>query len=302
MNLRRVMTSIDQDLGIIKVGAKAKALFELLKFRLASLIAFSGAMGYCLGANQVIWPKLWLFVLASIGITGSANIINQILEKDLDNMMKRTRMRPLPSGRVSVDQAVVWAIFLGIGSLFIFITVFNLSTGLISLLSLVLYGFVYTPLKRVGPIAVFVGAFPGAFPPMIGWVAATNHFGLEPGILFAIQFFWQFPHFWAIAWVLDEDYKRAGFKLLPANGLKDSDTTLQIMIYTLFLLPIGWLPYQLGMTGINSAFIATLFGVLFLAQTFHLMRRCTDQTARQLMFGSFIYLPIVQIAFLLDKL
>jgi heme o synthase len=154
----------------------------------------------------------------------------------------------------------------------------------------------------VGPIAVFVGAFPGAFPPMIGWVAATNHFGLEPGILFAIQFFWQFPHFWAIAWVLDEDYRRAGFKLLPANGLKDSDTTLQIMIYTLFLLPIGWLPYQLGMTGINSAFVATLFGVLFLAQTFHLMRKCTDQTARQLMFGSFIYLPIVQIAFLLDKL
>ncbi len=114
------------------------------------------------------------------------------------------------------------------------------------MLSLVLYGFVYTPLKRVGPIAVFVGAFPGAFPPMIGWVAATNHFGLEPGILFAIQFFWQFPHFWAIAWVLDDDYKRAGFKLLPANGLKDADTTMQIMIYTLFLLPIGWLPYQIG--------------------------------------------------------
>ena len=186
--------------------------------------------------------------------------------------------------------------------MFIFIRFFNLSTGLISLLSLLLYGFVYTPLKRVGPIAVFVGAFPGAFPPMIGWVAATNHFGLEPGILFAIQFFWQFPHFWAIAWVLDDDYKKAGFRLLPANGLKDSDTTLQIMIYTLFLLPIGWLPYQLGMTGIHSAFIATVFGVLFLAQTFHLMRKCTDKTARQLMFGSFIYLPIVQIAFLLDKL
>ena len=296
------MTSVEQSLGIVKVGEKVKALFELLKFRLASLIAFSGAMGYCLGANEVVWPKLWLFVLASIGITGSANIINQILETDLDSLMKRTRMRPLPSRRVSVDQAIVWAVFLGVGSLFIFISVFNLSTGLISLLSLVLYGFVYTPLKRVGPIAVFVGAFPGAFPPMIGWVAATNHFGLEPGILFAIQFFWQFPHFWAIAWVLDEDYKRAGFKLLPANGLKDSDTTLQIMIYTLFLLPIGWLPYQLGMTGINSAFIATIFGVLFLAQTFHLMRRCTDKTARQLMFGSFIYLPIVQIAFLLDKL
>jgi heme o synthase len=296
------MTSAEQSIGVVKIGEKARALFELLKFRLASLIAFSGAMGYCLGANEVIWSKLTLFVLASIGITGSANIINQILEKDLDRMMKRTRMRPLPSGRVSVDQAVIWAVFLAVGSLFIFVTQFNLSTGLISLLSLVLYGFVYTPLKQVGPIAVFVGAFPGAFPPMIGWVAATNHFGLEPGILFAIQFFWQFPHFWAIAWVLDEDYKRAGFKLLPANGLKDSDTTLQIMIYTLFLLPIGWLPYYLGMTGINSAFIATIFGVLFLAQTFHLMRRCTDKTARQLMFGSFIYLPIVQIAFLLDKL
>ena len=137
---------------------------------------------------------------------------------------------------------------------------------------------------------------------MIGWIAATNHFGLEPGILFAIQFFWQFPHFWAIAWVLDEDYKRAGFKLLPSQGGKDLNTTIQIMIWTLFLLPFGWLPFKLGMTGINSAFIATIFGILFLAQTFHLMRKCTDKTALQLMFGSFIYLPIVQIAFLIDKI
>ncbi|MCF2499519.1 heme o synthase [Dyadobacter chenhuakuii] len=288
--------------GVAKLRERIGVLFELLKFRLASLIAFSGAMGYCLGAKEVETGKLVLFIIASIGITGAANIINQILEKDFDKLMKRTANRPLPSGRITVDQAIIWAVFLGITSLAIFVLVFNLSTGLISLLSLVLYGFVYTPLKRVGPIAVFVGAFPGAFPPMIGWVAATNHFGLEPGILFAIQFFWQFPHFWAIAWVLDEDYKRAGFKLLPANGLKDVNTTLQIMIYTVFLLPIGWLPYELGMTGINSAFVATVFGVLFLAQTFHLMRTCTDKTARQLMFGSFIYLPIVQIAFLLDKL
>lgn len=296
------MTSTEQSIGNISVSEKLRAFFELLKFRLASLIAFSGAMGYCLGAKEVSQPKLWLFILASIGITGAANIINQILEKDLDKMMKRTQNRPLPSGRVSVREAIIWAMFLGAGSLLIFATAFNLTTALISALSMVLYGFVYTPLKQVGPIAVFVGAFPGAFPPMIGWVAATNHFGLEPGILFAIQFFWQFPHFWAIAWVLDEDYKRAGFKLLPANGLKDSDTTLQIMIYTLFLLPVGWLPYYLGMTGLNSAFVASVFGILFLAQTFHLMRHCTDKTAKQLMFGSFIYLPIVQIAFLLDKL
>jgi protoheme IX farnesyltransferase len=296
------MTTAEESLGFSKVGDKVKALFELLKFRLASLIAFSGAMGYSLGASDVSWTKMVLFCLASVGITGAANIINQILEKDLDKMMKRTQGRPLPSGRITVEQAIVWAIFLGVASLFIFVVYFNMISALLALLSLVLYGFVYTPLKRVGPIAVFVGAFPGAFPPMIGWVAATNHFGLEPGILFAIQFFWQFPHFWAIAWVLDDDYKRAGFKLLPANGLKDADTTMQIMIYTLFLLPVGWLPYKLGMTGINSAFIATVFGVLFLAQTFHLMRKCTDKTARQLMFGSFIYLPIVQIAFLLDKL
>ncbi|SKC09828.1 heme o synthase [Dyadobacter psychrophilus] len=297
------MISAEESLGVVgRIRERIGVLFELLKFRLASLIAFSGAMGYCLGAKEVETGKLVLFVIASIAVTGAANIINQILEKDFDKLMKRTANRPLPSGRITVDQAIIWAAFLGVMSMAIFVLVFNLSTGLISLLSLVLYGFVYTPLKRVGPIAVFVGAFPGAFPPMIGWVAATNHFGLEPGILFAIQFFWQFPHFWAIAWVLDEDYKRAGFKLLPANGLKDVNTTLQIMIYTVFLLPIGWLPYELGMTGINSAFVATVFGVLFLAQTFHLMRTCTDKTAKQLMFGSFIYLPIVQIAFLLDKL
>lgn len=286
----------------LTIREKVKVLFELLKFRLAALIAFSGAMGYSLGAKEVTWEKMVLFVIASIGITGAANIINQILEKDLDKLMKRTAGRPLPSGKISVPQAIIWCVILGVASLAIFVSVFNLTTGLISLLSLVLYGFVYTPLKRVGPIAVFVGAFPGAFPPMIGWVAATNQFGLEPGILFAIQFFWQFPHFWAIAWVLDDDYKRAGFKLLPAKGLKDTDTALQIMIYTIFLLPIGWLPYELGMTGINSAFVATVFGALFLAQTYHLMRKCTDKTARQLMFGSFVYLPIVQIAFLLDKL
>ncbi|NIJ51040.1 heme o synthase [Dyadobacter arcticus] len=297
------MTSA-QNIIISVAGIKERlgVLFELLKFRLASLIAFSGAMGYCLGAKDAKTTDLILFVFASIGITGAANIINQILEKDYDKLMKRTASRPLPSGRITIEQAAIWAVILGVLSLTIFVFAFNLATGLLSLLSLVLYGFVYTPLKRVGPIAVFVGAIPGAFPPMIGWVAATNHFGLEPGILFAIQFFWQFPHFWAIAWVLDEDYKRAGFKLLPANGLKDLDTTFRIMIYTLFLLPVGWLPYKLGMTGINSALIATVFGVLFLAQTFHLMRTCTDKTARQLMFGSFIYLPIVQIAFLLDKL
>lgn len=280
---------------------KARNYLELMKLRLAWLVAFSGAFGYSLAVEKVNWLSLLLFIFAAFAITGAANIINQIIEIDLDKLMKRTQNRPLPSGRVSVNEASTLAVVLFAFATFIFLTEFNLRACALAILSTILYGFVYTPLKRVGPVAVFVGAIPGAFPPMIGWVAATNQFGLEPGILFAIQFFWQFPHFWAIAWVLDEDYKKAGFNLLPSKGGKDLNTAIQMMIYTLFLLPVGWLPYELGMTGINSALVAMLFGVLFLAQTFHLMRKCSDKTALQLMFGSFAYLPIVQIAYLLDK-
>ncbi len=297
-----MMTSSDSISFSDKLGVKLKALFELLKFRLAALIAFSGAMGYALASDAVDWPKLILFCVASLAVTGSANIINQILERDLDKLMKRTAGRPLPSGRLLVWEAVVGSVLLGVFALYIFTVHFNLRAALLSLLSLILYGFVYTPLKRKGPIAVFVGAFPGAFPPMIGWIAATNQFGWEPGILFAIQFFWQFPHFWAIAWVLDEDYRKAGFRLLPSKAGKDFNTTLQISLLTLFLLPVGWLPFELGMSGITSALVATFCGILFLGQTFLLMKKCSDRTALQLMFGSFIYLPIVQIAFLLDKI
>ncbi|GAB3267669.1 heme o synthase [Larkinella harenae] len=281
---------------------KSKAYFDLLKFRLSAFIALSGMFGYSLATNSSDWGKLGLLFIASVAMTGSANIINQIIEKEYDKLMKRTAGRPLPTGRLSVQEAAIFAFVLFVAACYLFIVFFNLRACVLSVLSLLLYGFVYTPLKRVGPIAVFVGALPGAFPPMIGWVAATNHYGLEPGILFAIQFFWQFPHFWAIAWVADKDYTKAGFKLLPSTGGKDEKTALQIMLYTLFLLPVGWLPYQLGMTGLNSALIATVCGILFLAQTFYLMRKHTDKAALQIMFGSFLYLPIVQIAFLLDKL
>ena len=281
---------------------KIRVYLELMKLRLAWLVAFSGAFGYSLAVEKVEWMSLILFLLAAFAITGSANIINQIVEKDLDKLMKRTQDRPLPSERISVQEAIWLAVILFSGASLVFLTEFNLRACALAILSTILYGFVYTPLKRVGTIAVFIGAIPGAFPPMIGWVAATNQFGLEPGILFAIQFFWQFPHFWAIAWVLDEDYKKAGFNLLPSKKGKDRSTAIQMMVYTLFLLPIGWLPYELGMTGINSALVAMLFGVLFLAQTFHLMKKFTDKTALQLMFGSFIYLPIVQISYLLDKI
>ncbi|MGX7688890.1 heme o synthase [Flectobacillus sp. BAB-3569] len=285
----------------IGIAGKVKAYYELLKFRLSFLVAFSGAFGYSLAVERIDWGRLILISLAGFLITGAANIVNQIKEIELDKLMKRTAGRPLPTGRLSVTEASIYCLILLVLSSYILFFEFNFKSGVIGVLSFILYGFVYTPLKRVGPISVFVGAIPGAFPPMIGWVAATNHFGLEPGILFAIQFFWQFPHFWAIAWVADEDYQNAGFKMLPNNGHKDLRTAITIMIYTIFLVPCGFVPYMLGMTGVNSAMVAVLCGVLFLSQTFYLMMKPTDKSALMMMFGSFIYLPIVQIAFLMDK-
>ena len=281
---------------------KFRAFFDLTKFRLSSTVVFSSAIGFTLASDKIVWTKLILFSIAAFATTASANIINQIIERNLDKLMTRTENRPIPSGRLSVKEAAVFGWIMDAIAMYILFYEFNYKAGLLALLSMVLYGFVYTPLKRVGPIAVAVGALPGAFPPMIGWVAAVNHFGLEPGILFAIQFFWQFPHFWAIAWVLNDDYTNAGFRLLPSSGGQNLNSAIQIMIYTLFLLPLCWVPFYLGMTGINSAVIAMVFGVLFLAQTFHLMRKVDRKAALQLMFGSFIYLPVVQIAYLLDKL
>ena len=295
------MTSTEDKVSI-GLALKVKAYYELLKFRLSVLVAFSGAFGYSLAINHLDWSKVILISLAGFLITGAANIVNQIKEIELDKLMKRTQNRPLPTGRLTVNEALIFCVVLLILSSYILFFEFNFKAGILGVISFFLYGFVYTPLKRVGPISVFVGAIPGAFPPMIGWIAATNQFGLEPGILFAIQFFWQFPHFWAIAWVADDDYQRAGFKMLPNNGHKDLRTALTMMIYTIFLVPCGFVPYLLHMTGINSAMVAVLCGVLFLSQTFYLMSKPTDKAALMMMFGSFIYLPIVQIAFLMDKL
>jgi protoheme IX farnesyltransferase len=281
---------------------KFRAYFDLTKFRLSSTVVFSSAIGFTLASDKIVWSKLLLFSIAAFATTVAANIINQLIERNLDKLMTRTENRPLPSGRLSVIEAAVFGWIMAAIAMYILFYEFNYKAGLLALLSMLLYGFVYTPLKRVGVIAVAVGALPGAFPPMIGWVAAVNHFGLEPGILFAIQFFWQFPHFWAIAWVLNDDSTKAGFRLLPSSGGQNLNSAIQIMIYTLFLLPLCWVPFYLGMTGINSAVVAMVFGVLFLAQTFHLMRKVDRKAALQLMFGSFIYLPVVQIAYLLDKL
>ncbi|MBJ6116921.1 protoheme IX farnesyltransferase [Pontibacter sp. BT310] len=285
----------------IGMGTKASAYFKLLKFRLSFTVSFSSAIGFILGRPVATYWEIALVMIGGLLVTGSANIINQIIEREHDKLMKRTAKRPLPTGQVSVAEAIGVCIVTGVAGLLILGYTFNVLTAALSLLSLILYGFVYTPLKRVSPICVFVGAIPGAMPPLLGWVAATGVLGVEAWILFGIQFMWQFPHFWAIAWVLDDDYKKAGFKMLPMAGGKNLKTAFQIMIYTLVLIPFSLLPLQFGMTGTTSALIAVVCGVLFLAQTFYLMRTCTKKAAMNIMFGSFLYLPIVQIAFVLDK-
>ncbi len=285
------------------VGAKAKAYYELLKFRLSFLVAFSSGFGYLLGYSGAFdWAKFLILCLGGFMVSGASITINQIIEKDLDKLMSRTMNRPLPTGRLSVKEALAFGTITGFLGLLLLAIYTNPLTTVLSLVSMVLYSFVYTPLKRVGPIAVFVGAIPGALPPLLGWTAATGAITHEALIIFGIQFIWQFPHFWAIAWVADEDYKRAGFKLLPSGGGKDLNTAIQIMIYTLFLIPLGLLPAKFGITGINSAVVVTVCGVLFLAQTFSLMKNGNRKSALKIMFSSFIYLPIVQIAYLLDKI
>ncbi len=278
-----------------------KPYIALLKSRLSITVAFSGTFGYILAPIKHEPLGLILISLAGFLLTGAANIVNQLKEIPYDKLMKRTANRPLPTETLNSKQASIFGYILVAAALAL-LFYFSWKSAALGFLSYLLYGYVYTPLKRVGPISVFVGAFPGAFPPMIGWVAATGHFGWEPGILFAIQFFWQFPHFWAIAWVADEDYQRAGFKMLPNDGKKDIKTAFTIMIYTLFLVPLGFIPYLLHMAGITSAIITVIAGTLFLCQTFYLMMRPTDKAARWMMFGSFFYLIIIQIALILDKI
>ncbi|MBX2898627.1 MAG: heme o synthase [Cyclobacteriaceae bacterium] len=285
-----------------QLGVKLGALVELLKVRLSMLVAFSCAFGYGLATRgNLNWEVLLMLTLGGFLLSGASVGINQILEKDLDALMTRTQKRPLPTARLSVSEATIFILLCMLASLVILWMYTNPLTVVLSIVSMLLYSFAYTPLKQVGPIAVFVGAIPGALPPLLGWIAATGTITYEAIIIFGIQFIWQFPHFWAIAWVADDDYKKAGFKLLPSGGGKDLNTAIQIMIYTMFLIPLGLLPATFGITGIYSAVVATLCGAAFFAQTFSLMKTGSRQSALRIMFGSFIYLPVVQIAYLMDK-
>ncbi|HLT81797.1 MAG TPA: heme o synthase [Cyclobacteriaceae bacterium] len=296
------MSMIAGQLGnTLPVTARLRAFSELLKPRLSLLVAFSCAFGFVLASREVNIAALLLVFTGGFLVSGASITLNQIFERELDKIMRRTMRRPLPTQRVTVQEAWIFAGLCMMAGTGLLLAYTNILTVCLSILSMVLYSFVYTPLKRVGPVAVFVGAIPGALPPLLGWTAATGSITYEAWIIFGIQFIWQFPHFWAIAWVADDDYKKAGFKLLPSGGRKDLNTAIQIMIYTMFLIPLGLLPATFGITGIYSAVVATVCGVLFFAQTFALMKDADHKSALRIMFGSFLYLPIVQIAYLLDK-
>ncbi|MEC8680319.1 MAG: heme o synthase [Bacteroidota bacterium] len=279
-----------------------KIVFQLTKFRLSFLVSFSAIFGFVLASDSFRILDLLILGFSGYLVTASSVINNQILEKELDEKMDRTKKRPLPTNKISKYNSLIISLIFMFFGLFLMLFFFNVIAFLLSLASLIIYTFVYTPLKRVGPIAVFVGAIPGALPPLIGWVAFSGEITIEAIIIFSIQFIWQFPHFWAIAWIYHEDYKKVGFKLLPSKGEKNFNTALNIMTYTLFLIPLGLLPTIFGITGIVSGAIAVCCAILFLAQTFKLFKDYSRSSALKIMFGSFIYLPIVQISFILDKI
>lgn len=285
------------------LSAKVKDYVQLVKFRLSSLVVFSSAIGFLMASNRNWeWPQLLLMVLGGFLVTASSNALNQVIEKDFDRLMTRTANRPLPTDRMSVMEALLAAGIFGVGGILIFWIYFNQLAALFSAIALLSYAFIYTPLKRFSPVAVFVGAIPGALPPLIGYVSASGHLSPVAFALFGIQFMWQFPHFWAIAWVAHDDYLKAGYKLLPSKEGRTKFDALQIMFYILVLIPVSLVPAWLGISGIVSAVIVFICGVAFLVQSIKLFRECSIAAAKKVMFGSFFYLPIVQLAIYFDRI
>lgn len=275
----------------------------LFKLRLTSLVVVSAVLGYWMGvpAGQFSGVHALLLALAGMLVTGASNALNQVLEVQADSLMDRTATRPLVRGSLQGKEATVIASVAGVLGVVLLWSVFGRLTAILGLLSLFMYVALYTPMKRSTPWAVFVGAFPGAFPPMMGYVAATGTFGLGPGLLFAMQFMWQFPHFWSIAWVLNDDYAKAGYHLLPSRGGRDRYSAFLTLLYTLFLIPVGMLPWVFGLVGTWGMGTAVVLGLWMLLQAVRLMITLDVKDARRLMFSSFLYLPLTQLAYVLDK-
>jgi len=278
---------------------------KLIKTRLTVLVVFSASISFLIGSKAnaqthgvINWENWIKLIIGGFLVTAAANCFNEIIEKDYDRLMKRTMDRPIPAGRMMTGQALVLGLFMAILGTYLLGSL-NLTTGLLSVFSIILYAFAYTPLKRVSPIAVFVGAIPGALPPLIGYVAGYGTIDQIALILFGIQFIWQFTHFWAIAWVLDDDYKLAGFRLLP-TGQRDRASAIIVFVITIVLVPVSWLPTYYGYGGYYVGIVSLVCSLLFLYQSFVLMRTLEIKDAKRLMYGSFIYLPVVQLMFLFD--
>lgn len=285
------------------ITSKITDYAQLAKMKLSLLVVFSASMAFIMSSEGAVdWSKFILLTIGGFLVTGAANAFNQVIEKDLDALMDRTKTRPLPDNRMKPIEALIVATIFAITGLYLLFAFMNTASGVLGLIALLSYTVVYTPLKRVTPFAVFIGAIPGAIPPLLGVVAATGHFGIVAGTQFAIQFIWQFPHFWAIAWVLDDDYKKAGFDLLPSRGGRDKASAFQTFVYAFSLIPLGVMPFIFNITGWVALVVMTIAGFIFTWQAWRLYKDCSMNAARRLMFGSFIYLPVVQIILLIDKL
>ena len=276
---------------------------ELTKFRLTLSVVFSSFISYFLGSESINFIDLTLLLTGGILIVSSSNIFNQIIERDLDKLMNRTKDRPLPKNKIKINTALLLAITSGVLGI-VFMYLINIKVAILAAVSIFLYTAVYTPMKLVSPLSVFVGAIPGAFPFMIGWVAATNQIGIEAITLFLMQFFWQFPHFWSIGWSQSDDYKKAGFKMLP-TGKKDKSTSAQILFYSIWAVIISIVPF-FGITGdlrlsLFGLIFVIILGVFLVYKSYLLFIDGKNENAKRLMLTSIVYLTLVQLTFLLDK-
>lgn len=288
----------------LTIAGKVRDYMMLIKFSLSFMVVFSAVISYLLAPKVVVydWAMIiWLFVGGML-VTGSANAVNQVVERDTDAMMKRTAKRPVASGRMSVAEGWSFAIVTVVAGLLILGYFFNLLSAIVAAVSWFIYAFMYTPLKKVSAVAVLLGAVPGALPCLIGWAAGQDELSAGGWVLFAVQFFWQFPHFWAIAWIAHTDYSKAGFKLMPSVEGPGKYSAIQSIIYSLVLIPVGILPYLTGMSGIVSFWIIIAANILMTWQSIRLYREMEIKAARRVMFSSYIYLPIVLLALLADKL
>ena len=282
-----------------------KDIAALFKVRLGFFVVMSAILGWFMAVETLDLKSFLLLTIGGYLLTGASNGLNQVIEKRVDGLMERTAERPLPAGRMEPSQAILYSVLAGVIGLGCLFTLNPLS-GWLGVAALVSYAFIYTPLKSRSTLSVFVGAFPGALPPMIGYVAATGDFGIEPGTLFAVQFMWQFPHFWAIAWLAHDDYQKAGYHMLPFRAGRTKESAWQILMYTAFCIPASLLPWALPtvspMVGNIALSVAILCGIGFMIPAVKLYRTLDRKHARQLMFASFAYLPVVQIAYVLDKI